>query len=350
MPTFEPRKLEEIAYKIFRAVGSPDETARTVAEHLVDANLTGHDSHGMIRIMQYITNIKEGHLSPDATPEIAQETPTTAQVDGRRTFGQVVGKFAADVAIEKARKSFIAGVSIRNTGHLGRLGTFPEMCAAAGMASIMYCGGGGQYPSQVPFGGKEPRFGTNPIAMACPTDMEGPILLDYATSVAAEGKIRVYRARGHKLPDGWIVDADGNPTNDPNAFYDGGALMPVGATVGHKGYALAYMVELFGSILPGEAYTDEKEIGAPFSNGGLLIAFDPNAFLPADALRARTRKMTDYVKSSPVSEGFDYEKPLYPGEKEAMTRQERRDSGIEIEDATWEGIRSVMREYGVEEA
>jgi uncharacterized oxidoreductase len=350
VPVFEPKKLEEIAYRIFRAAGSPDETARTVAEHLVGANLTGHDSHGMIRIPQYIASIKEGKLSPDVAPVVVQETPTTAQVDGKRTFGQVVGKFAAEVAIEKARKSSISGVSIRNTGHLGRLGMYPEMCAEAGMASIMYCGGGGMYPSQVPFGGKEPRFGTNPIAMACPSDMDGPILLDYATSVAAEGKLRVHRNRGHKLPDGWIVDAEGNPTNDPNAFYDGGALMPIGATVAHKGYALAYMVELFGSLLPGWAYSDEREIGAESSNGGFLIAFDPKAFMPAGEMFSRTRRMTDYVKSSPVAEDFPYEEVLYPGEKEAITRRERSTEGIEIEDATWDLIDAVMREYGVGEA
>jgi len=345
VPTFEPEKLEEIAYHIFRAAGTPDESARTVAEHLVDANLTGHDSHGVIRIMQYLENIKEGRLFPDAIPKVVKETPTTAQVDGQSTFGQVVGKFAAEVAIVKARRSSISIVSMRNLGHLGRLGAYPEMCAEAGMASIMYCGSGGQHASQVPFGGREPRLSTNPIAMACPSDMEGPILLDFATSAAAEGKLRVYRARGNRLPQGWILDSKGNPSTDPNDFYNGGALLPVGASVGHKGYALAYLVDLFGSILPGGGYAGE--IGAPLSNGGLIIVFDPAVFLPSGVMNSRVRKMTDYMKSSPLAEGFD--KILYPGEKEAMTRQERRTRGIEVEDATWKSVRSVIGEYGLEE-
>lgn len=348
MPKFEPKKLEDVAYRIFRAAGALDGHARTVAQHLVDANLTGHDSHGMIRIPSYIEAIRKGRMSPDAQPKVVQETATIAQVDGGRTFGQVVGKFATEVAIEKAQKSQISAVSMRNLGHLGRLGTYPEMCAAAGLASIMFCGGGGGYAAQVPFGGKEPRLGTNPIAMACPSPMEGPVLLDYATSTVAEGKLRVYRARGHRLPDKWVVDAEGTPTDDPNAYYDGGAMLPIGGSVGHKGYALAYMVELFGSIFAGNAYAEDKEIGAPGSNGGFIIAFDPKAFLPESELYARTRRMTDYVKSSPVTEGFPYDHVLYPGEKEMKMRRERS-GGVEIEDATWSAILKVMDELGVPE-
>jgi uncharacterized oxidoreductase len=347
VPNFEPKKLEEITLRIFVAAGATESNARELAEHLVDANLTGHDSHGVIRIPSYIEAIRKGELAASASPKITKETATTACVDGNKTFGQVTGNFAARVGIDKARRNQVAAISLCNHGHLGRLGAYPEMCARAGFASIMYCGGGGRYPSVVPFGGTERRLSTNPIAMACPSDMEGPILLDYATSVSAEGKLRVYRARGHKLPDTWVVDSEGKPSTDPNVFYDGGALMPLGGSVGHKGYAMAYMVELFGSILGGIAYAGE--VGTPNSNGGFLIVFDPTAFLPAGELKARTRKMTSFVKSSPVAESNPYKKILYPGEKEMMMREERRAKGIPIEDATWEAIGKVMRDLGVKD-
>ena len=341
MPTIDAETLKDVTYRIFYAVGSPGETARTVAEHLVDANLTGHDSHGMIRIPQYVASIKDGKLSADATPEVIKDTPTIAHVDGHGTFGQVVGKFAADIAIEKARTLSISCVSMYNLGHLGRIGTYVEMCAKAGMASIMYCGLSGEFRRVAPFGGREGRLSTNPIAMACPNGVEDPILLDFATCAAAEGKIRVYKARGNQLPEGWIIDKNGRPSTDPNDLYDGGAIMPIGGSVGHKGYALAFLVGVLGGALSGGGFVE----GTP-PTGGLLIAIDTAAFVDADVMESRIRKMGDYITSSPPAEGF--EKVQYPGEKEAVTRRERLASGIEIEDATWESVVSVAREYGIE--
>lgn len=345
MSTFEAKELEAIACRILRAAGASERNAHEVAAHLVDANLTGHDSHGVIRIPSYIEAIKKGEILPEATPEVVQQTATTARVDGHKTFGPVAGNFATEVAVEKARTHQVAAVSMCNHGHVGRLGTYPERCARAGLASIMYCSDGGMFRLQAPFGGREPRFSTNPISMGCPSDMGGPILLDFATAVVAEGKLRVYRARGEKLPDTWVTDSSGRPSNDPNAFYNGGALMPLGGSMGHKGYALAYMAELFGSILPGMAYAGKP--GAPDSRGAFIIVFDPAAFLPPDDLMARTRKMTQFVKSSPVTEGNVHGKILYPGKNEAMLRKQRQTSGISIEDATWDAITGTMRQLNV---
>jgi uncharacterized oxidoreductase len=341
VPTIQADRLEDIARQIFIGVGSPDATAKAVAGHLVDANLTGHDSHGAIRIIQYVANVKEGKLSPDGTPEIVKETPTIAHIDGHGTFGQVVGNFAAQKAIEKAKVPSISCVALYNQGHLGRIGAYPEICANAGMACIMFCGLVGEFNRVVPFGGKDGRLSTNPIAMACPSDLDGPILLDFATCVAAEGKIRVYRARGNELPEGWIIDKDGNASTDPNDLYDGGCIMPIGGSVGHKGYALSFLMGILGGALSGAGFVE----GVPAS-GGLLVTIDPQAFVAQDQLNARVNRFTEYVTSSPPAEGID--KVLYPGQKEAITRSKRLASGIDIEEATWEGIVSIANDLGVQ--
>jgi uncharacterized oxidoreductase len=179
--------------------------------------------------------------------------------------------------------------------------------------------------------------------MAFPSEEEGPILSDFATSVAAEGKIRVFRARGHKLPDGWILDKEGRPSNDPNDFYAGGAILPVGGSVGHKGFCLAFMTDLFGGILSGDGFPASP--GKQFSNGSLIVAIDIERFAPLTVVRSKVTKMVDYVRDTPPAEG--YESVMYPGEKEAKNRRERGQNGVEIEDETWNQVMALVKEYGV---
>jgi len=200
---------------------APEEHSRIVAQHLAENNLSGHDSHGFIRIIQYMRQIKEGLILPAAKPEIVMDSPAMAQVDGHYGFGQVVAKFSTELAIAKAKKQGVSCVTMRYLRHLGRLGAYAEMATRAGCAAILYCSTGGQSLFIVPFGGSQRRLGTNPIAMAIPSEEEGPILSDFATSVAAEGKVRVYRARGHKLPPDGFLDKAAAPVTIQR-FYDGG--------------------------------------------------------------------------------------------------------------------------------
>jgi uncharacterized oxidoreductase len=181
--------------------------------------------------------------------------------------------------------------------------------------------------------------------MAFPSNLDGPILSDFATSVAAEGKLRVYRARGHKLPDGWILDKEGRPSNDPNDFYEGGAILPVGASVGHKGYALAFMTDVFGGILSRDGFTGGA--GKQFSNGTLMVAIDIERFAPLDTVRAEVSRMAEHVTDTPLAEGSH--DVMYPGEKEAKTRLERGKDGVEIEQDTWGQIMALVQEYGLGE-
>jgi uncharacterized oxidoreductase len=179
--------------------------------------------------------------------------------------------------------------------------------------------------------------------MGFPSEEEGPIVSDFATSVAAEGKIRVSRARGQKLPDGWIIDKEGRPSNDPNDFYAGGAILPVGGSVGHKGFCLAFMTDLFGGLLSRDGFPGAP--GKQFSNGSLIVAIDIERFAPLTAVRSEVSKMVHHLKDTPPAEGFKY--VMYPGEKEAENRKERGKNGVEIEDETWNQVMAWVQEYGV---
>jgi LDH2 family malate/lactate/ureidoglycolate dehydrogenase len=344
MPTLNVEQVEMIAFHLFCAAGAPEEHSRIVAQHLAGNNLAGHDSHGFIRIIQYIRQIKEGVIFPAAKPEILSESPSAARVEGHYGFGQVVAKFSTELAIDKAKKQGVSCVTVRHLRHLGRLGAYAEMAARADCAAILCCTNGGQALAQAPFGGTTRRLGTNPFAMAFPSEEEGPILSDFATSVAAEGKLRVYRARGHNLPDGWILDKEGRPSNNPKDFYDGGVLLPVGGSVGHKGFCLAFMADVLGGILPGNGFP-----GAPHSevasNGTLIVVINIQWFAPLATLRSEVSKLVDFVKDTPLAEGS--ESVLYPGEKEVKTRKERGKKGIEIEDDTWNQVMALVKEYGV---
>ncbi|MBI3329105.1 MAG: Ldh family oxidoreductase [Nitrospinae bacterium] len=346
MPTFTAEKLEQITSQAFHAAGTPEEDARTVAQLMVWANLVGHDSHGVIHIPRYVGQIKEGLIVPGAKPEILKETPSAAMIDGHWNFGHVVAKKGMEIAIEKARKTTIACISLANLNHIGRVGAYPTMAAQAGMAGIACCSSGGAARLVAPFGGRKALLATNPIAMAFPSRLDGPILLDFASSASAAGKIRLYRNRGQLLPENWIIDKEGRPSTDPNDFYAGGALLPVGGDQGHKGYALAFLIEILGGILSRDGYA--REGATRFSNGAFMIVIDINTFVPVSTLMEEIGDMTRFLKTSPPMAGV--KEVLYPGEKEAKTERERHAKGIEVEDETWRQIKAVIREYNLEQA
>lgn len=345
MPKVTGEKLEKIAFHLFGAAGAPEEHSRIVAKHLADNNLTGHDSHGFIRVIQYLQQIKDGLLFPAAIPEIVRESPATAQIDGHRGFGQVVAKFSTELAIKKAKEQGVSSVTMRYLGHLGRLGAYGEMAAKEGCVAILFCATGGLALSQAPFGGSKRKLGTNPIALTFPAEKEGAISSDFATSVAAEGKVRVYRARGQKLPDGWILDQEGRPSNDPNDFYAGGAILPIGSSVGYKGFCLAFMTDIFGSLLSRDGFPAKP--GKQFSNGSLIVVIDIERFAPLATAKSEASQMVEFIKDTPLAQGF--EEVLYPGEKEAKNRKERTKTGVDIENETWSQVMALVKAYGVDE-
>ena len=333
--------LLELSAALIEAMGSPGEDALIVGRHLVEAQLAGHDSHGLIRLPQYHAHVLEGKVKPGARVEIIRETPTTALLDGHYTWGQVTAMQAIKLGISKAEENGIAALSLRNCYHVGRVGVYPLAAAERGFIAQVHCNGHGVC-RVAPWGGTEPRLATNPIAIAIPTRAE-PLLVDITTSVVAEGKVRVSRNAGRKIPEGWVLDSDGRPTTNPADLYEGGSLLPLGGREGHKGYGLSIVVDLLGGALSGAGCgTMTEKVG----NGLFIQLTDPSCFCEREEFLDQVDRFTEYLKSSPLKEGVD--DILLPGEPEQRTAARRRKQGIDIDDGTWGQLIELAGTLGVE--
>ncbi len=341
MPIIQADPLTDVVVRILAAADARADYADIVGRHLVDANLSGHDSHGVIRAPHYVRAIKSGELKPTAVPEIVEETASMAQICGHWTFGQVIAKQATEIAIDKARAQGVGLASMYHEGHTGRIGAYAEMGAEAGMASMIWDGCiGGPRSVVVPLNGTGRKLGANPIAMGFPSATHGTVLLDFATSISAAGKIMVAVDKGEQLPGDWIVDADWQPTSDPTKLKEGGALRPLGLPdVGHKGYALAMMVGLFTLMasLPSENQPPTEDRW-----GTVILMIDISRFGPVDVFQRQVDTVIDYVKTDPLEDEV-----LYPGEIEARNRRERLARGIDLPAATWNEISACAAGLGV---
>ena len=344
MPTIQAEMLHNLVKAIYQAAGARPEDAEVVAEHQVGANLAGHDSHGVLLLPTYIDRIGKGHIMPQARPEIVDETPTTARIEGNWGFGQVVTTFAMELCIAKARENRIAAVTVIHQSHVGRLGDYPLMASRAGLIGLICCDSGQSPKSVAPFGGREARLGTNPLSISFPSDLEAPILIDMATSAVAGGKLGVARARNKEIPLGWLLDAEGRPTTDPFAQQRGGVMLPLGGPEAHKGYALSFAVETLSAVLPGLGFGIDPQ--GRHNDGSFLLAFDVNAFSTLEKFKKDVGDFCRYLKETPPAEGFD--EVLYPGEAEYRSEQRRRREGIPIEESTWNKITEIARGYGLE--
>jgi hydroxycarboxylate dehydrogenase B len=339
MLTIGADRLTSVATDIFRAAGATPENTEMLVSSLVGANLAGHDSHGIIRIPYYVSEIKSGKLDPAATPFVAHETATTAIVDGAGTFGQVGSRFAADLAIRKARESGIAAVNAIHCHHTGRIGEWVERVAEAGMVGFATTAGPRGPYSTVPFGGSKGALGTNPLAWAVPrAGGKPPILLDFATTVVAQGKLQVARAKGEPVPAGAIIDKDGQPTTDVEKYFDGGAMLPF---AGHKGYALSVIVELLAVGLGGGQKVPEGQRASAL----FVLAMSPAAFGSARDFEEYVESVSARLTSIPPAPGF--QRVMLPGEPEAMTREARLRDGVPVAERTWEQIEQTAKELGL---
>jgi uncharacterized oxidoreductase len=328
---------------ILRAAAVSEEETQIVRRHMIGANLVGHDSHGVILLHTYMDRIKRGHIVPGAKFEIVREGPTTARINGNWGFGQVVSERAMQLAIDKAKIYQVAAITVFHQSHVGRVGDYPLMAARAGMIGIMTADSGKTSKAVAPFGGRVARLGTNPICIAMPSDLPGPVFIDMATSAVAAGKLSVARNRKQAIPYGWIVDKDGKPTTDPLAYYAGGAILPVGGDQGHKGYGLSFMVEILSGLLTGLGFGIDPK--GPHNDGVFMAAFAVEAFRPLDEFKREIAEFVAYVKDTPPAEGFP--EVLYPGEIEYRTEQQRRREGIPIEDETWRQLTALAEAAGV---
>lgn len=343
MPTIQAEALHNLVRDIYQAAGARPEDAETVAKHQVGANLAGHDSHGVLLLPTYINRMKVGHIMPQARYQVVEESATTARIEGNWGFGQVVTTAAMQLCIAKAKENRIAAVTVIHQSHVGRLGDYPLMASREGLIGMICCDSGQSPKSVAPFGGREARLGTNPLSMSFPSDLEAPILIDMATSAVAAGKLGVARARGKEIPLGWLLDADGRPTTDPNAQQNGGVMLPLGGPEAHKGYALSFMVETLAAVLPGLGFGVDPQ--GRHNDGAFLFAFDVNAFRPLDQFKQDVADFARYLKETPPAEGFS--EVLYPGEMEYRTEQQRRRDGVPVEDSTWDRISAIAKDFGL---
>lgn len=342
MPTVPAEQLETITKELLRGAGATDNEATTVAQGILSANLAGHDSHGIIQLPAYIERIKACHIIPGAPMDVVKETPTTMVVDGNWGFGYTTSKYVMESIIHKAETSNVAAATVFRQGHVGRVANYPIMAADAGMIGLMTADSGRSAKGVVPFGGREARLGTNPICIAMPSNLDGPLFIDMATSAVAAGKINLAIARGNPIPDGWILNAEGNSTTDPADFNDGGSILPLGGTEGHKGYGLSAIVEIFSGLLTGLGYGVDPS--GRHNDGCFMAVFKVEAFRPLEEFKQEVAEFAQYLKSTPTATGFD--EVYYPGEIEHLRTQKSLRDGIEVEDVTWQKLQELAVEFG----
>lgn len=329
MLTLTAQRLHTATQRIFEAAGTPTDLATQMADILVESNLVGHDSHGVLRIPAYVEQIRKGGLVPDARPEIIAETPGSALVDGKYGFGHIAAAFATDVAVRKAKESKAVVVSVVRCNHIGRLGEWASRAAAKDVIAFVVVGGFGGPGAAAPFGGAARALSTNPISVGIPGGETPDMLVDFATTAVAEGKIQVARAKKAELPPGCILDKDGNPSTNPEDFYNGGMLLPFG---GHKGYGLAMVVEMLGAALaPSAEYSQGGRNG-----GAVIIGVDATTFHPLAAYENSADQTLQRIKAIPPARGFS--EVLLPGEPEQRSKADRIQNGIPVAEATWEAI------------
>ena len=341
MPIVHADRLTTIGAALLRAAGATDEEANAVAVGCVSANLAGHDSHGIIAIPTYIDRIKAGHIVPGAKWTIEQESPTTTVIDGHWGFGFHVNAKAMALTIEKAKTANVAACTVFRQSHVGRLAAYPLMAMQEGMIGIATADSGRSPKIVAPYGGREARLGTNPISIAVPSDLDAPFYLDMATSAVAAGKIALAVSRNEEIPTGWIVDAEGRHTTDPREYKKGGALLPLGGSEGYKGSGLAAMVEVLCGLLTGLGFGVEPT--GRHNDGCFMAVFNVAAFRPLQQFKKEVAEFARYLKETPLSEGSTG--VFYPGEVEYIREQQRKVSGIEIEDATWDKLRALAGDY-----
>ena len=345
MPTFTPAQLELVARDVLLAAGVRDADAHLVADLLVDANLVGHDSHGIIRIPQYLIAIDNGEVDLTSDVEVVRDTPIASVLEANRGFGQAVMMKAVAIAREKATAVGMAAVAVRHATHIGRVGVYAERLARDGLVALLFVNASG-IPAyrMAPWGGTEARLATDPMAQGIPTRSE-PVVIDMTTTVVAEGKVRVKHNSNQPAPDGWLLDPDGQPTSDAGVIYrePRGSIMPLGGTTaGHKGYGLNVAIELLGGALTGSGCVQTQEA---LTNGVLLIALDIGQLCDLDEFYTESERFIAHVRSSPPQDGV--EAVLLPGEIEHRTRQARQAAGIEVDEGTWQQVAECAAKLGV---
>lgn len=345
MPTFSAPVLEDFAAGVFQALDVPQVDARRVAQSLVDANLCGHDSHGLIRVVQYAEALRDGRLKTRAEFSVAKQTAGVLVAEGGWGLGQVMAHKLLERLIPRAQALGLAAGTLRHCGHIGRLGEYAEAAAAQGMALIASVNNHGFARGVAPPGGIEPRLGTNPLCIGVPTQGE-PVFLDIGTSVVAEGKVRVLFNKGQQAPAGWLQDAQGQPTTDPSVLYKDpkGTILPLGGNHAYKGFGIALLLDMLVGGLSGASCSSPG--GANLSaNAVFFLVLDVDQFAGREHFLNQATQLVGNVRSCPRRE--DVPEILVPGDPERREKNKRLRDGISLDEGTWKQLAELAEKVKV---
>jgi LDH2 family malate/lactate/ureidoglycolate dehydrogenase len=339
----DPVRLVDFAAAVYASAGVPPEHARLVADTLVQADLWGHQSHGVLRLRWYYERLRNGVMQPVTHPELVVDAGAIALIEGNEGIGHVLTVLAAEEAIARAKAHGIGAVGVRNSNHFGTCMYYTLMGARRGCVMLLTSNGG---PAMAPWGGMKKIIGTNPWSVATPAGRHPPFVVDMANTGVARGKIYLARQRHEAIPPGWALNARGAPTTDPQEAIDG-IILPM---AGHKGYAIAMMVDVLSGVLTGSGFLDA--VASPYRTaeksrcGHLMLAIDIERFQPLDEFNARMEDYIAKVKSVPLAQGYD--EVFYPGELEAASDERNRREGLSLPEDTLDDLRRIARETGLE--
>ena len=346
MPTLSALELTGFVNLLFEAAGVPRDEAKVITANLVGANLRGHDSHGVLRIPQYLDFLQRREYQVDVPLEILNDSPAVVVCDAHRGFGQVQAHRLLDLVIPRAKSLGLAAGTAKNCGHIGRLGEYAERAAEAGLILLATVNNNGAGQRVAPPGGRASRLGTNPLCVAVPTKGD-PVVLDFGTSVAAEGKVRVHYFNDKKpVPEGWLLDNEGLPTTDPSVLYEQplGSILPMGGVQAYKGFGLALVLDMLSGGLSG-GKSCHPEGGAAKGNNVVFLALNPEMFAGIDHLLGESSRVAEFVRNTPTVEGVD--RILLPGDPERIALQRRSREGIPLEQGHWDKLVECAHKLGV---
>ena len=334
--------LRDFASAVYQGAGMPGDDAYLVADTLVQADLWGHQSHGVLRLGWYLDRIRNGVMSPVTKPEFVVDSGAIALIEGHDGVGHVLTQLATREAVKRARQHGVAVVGVRGSNHFGTCMYYTRLGALDGCVMWLTSNGG---PAMAPWGGRRKIIGTNPWSVAAPAGRHPPFLMDMANTGVARGKIYLARNRREKIPEGWAIDKDGAPTTDPQAAIDG-IILPM---AGHKGYAIAMMVDILSGVLTGGGFL--SQVHSPYQTadrsqcGHFMIALNIEALQPLAEFNRRMEQYIAEIKSVPLAQGFD--EIFYPGEMEARNDTVNRCEGLLLPEDTRAGLAAIAAETGL---
>ncbi len=346
LPIITRDALLDYAVSLLAAGGATDSEAKIVGRSLVEANLRGHDSHGVMRIPFYVKEVQNGRLHSGAELSVVHETASALVCDGGWGFGQVLSRDLTERLMKKAAETGIACGTLRQSAHIGRLGEYAEMATAERMTAIICANTHGSGQRVAPVGGIRPRLGTNPLCIGFPGGKEGPFVLDFGTSATAEGKVRVKRIAGQQVPAGWLLDPDGNPTTDPHQLYGDppGTILPMGGDQAYKGFGLSFMIEMLTGALSGGMCAIPNP-PPPMGNCALFVVMAPNQLGGEEHLAREVSQLETYVRGVPLKAGVDG--IMLPGDPERRAMQQRLAEGIPLDAGNWSALSDLANSLNV---